>query len=196
MTSLTVEVMVEAEAWAAVVADAEEMAMTTLAAALAELPAQPRSALDVSVTFGDDAMVQDLNERFRGEDKPTNVLSFPALDADELSAVAAGRPLPAYPPGMPVMLGDIMLAFETVSGEAEAQNKPFMNHLRHLLVHGFLHLLGYDHIEDDEAEIMEALERVILARLGVPDPYRPDSALCAYGPDTARCESDDRYKRQ
>ena len=106
----------------------------------------------------DDARVRELNREWRGQDKATNVLSFPA----------------AQPPGetpQPLMLGDIAIAYETTRNEAEAEGKPFQNHLSHLAIHGFLHLLGYDHLDDDEAEEMEGLERDILATLGIADPY-------------------------
>lgn len=115
---------------------------------------------EVSVVLADDRHVHDLNLQWRGQDKPTNVLSFPAPrregEEDE---------------GAPVMLGDIVIAYETVAREAEAENKPFANHLAHLTVHGFLHLLGYDHTAEDEAADMERLEARILENLGIPDPY-------------------------
>ena len=103
----------------------------------------------------DDAAIRRLNAAWRGLDEPTNVLSFPAR---------------RHPRGGRV-LGDIVIAYETTAREALAESKPFRHHLSHLAVHGFLHLLGYDHATDDEAEAMERLERAILARLDVPDPY-------------------------
>jgi probable rRNA maturation factor len=113
---------------------------------------------EVSLLFTDNATIKELNAQWRAKDKPTNVLSFPAF------------PLK---PGMALMplLGDIVLAFETVQTEAEQEHKPFDNHVSHLVVHGLLHLLGYDHETDVEAEEMEGLERKILARLAIPDPY-------------------------
>lgn len=105
---------------------------------------------EVSVVLGDDAFVQGLNKQYRGKDKPTNVLSFP-------------QELP--------MLGDIVLAHETIMRDAKEQDKSFKDHLTHLLVHGLLHLLGHDHEEDDEAEIMESLEIEILSLMGVKNPY-------------------------
>jgi len=111
----------------------------------------------VSLLLTDDAAVQVLNREWRGMDKPTNVLSFPAEGIS--------------PPGAPALLGDVALAFETVAREAGAQGKPLDHHMRHLLVHGVLHLIGYDHVQDGEAERMEGRERQILAGLGVPDPY-------------------------
>jgi probable rRNA maturation factor len=111
---------------------------------------------DVSLCLADDAALRALNLSWRGIDKPTNVLSFPA---------APGRP------GEAPALGDIALAYETLAREAEDLGISLADHYRHLLVHGFLHLIGYDHETDAEAERMEALETKILARLGVADPY-------------------------
>lgn len=107
----------------------------------------------VSVLLGDDAALRALNKRWRGKDKPTNVLSFPAT------------------PGPERLLGDLALAAETVAAEAAAQGKSFETHMAHLLTHGLLHLLGYDHETDSDAERMEARERRILAGLGLADPY-------------------------
>ena len=105
------------------------------------------------ILLTDDETVRDLNARFRGKDKPTNVLSFPAPEN--------ARP----------HLGDIVLAYGVCADEAREQGKPFGDHLSHLVVHGVLHLMGYDHEADDEAEAMEAKERTLLAALGFPDPY-------------------------
>jgi probable rRNA maturation factor len=105
----------------------------------------------------DDAAIRALNNRWRGLDKPTNVLSFPAPAALQGDS--------------PVHLGDIAIAYETVAREAESEGKPLAHHLSHLAVHGFLHLLGYDHESEPEAEAMEQQERAILARLRIPDPY-------------------------
>ncbi|WP_421914598.1 rRNA maturation RNase YbeY [Mesorhizobium sp.] len=113
---------------------------------------------ELSVVFSDDAHVRTLNAGWRGKDKPTNVLSFPAF-----SLAKGGR--------LPPMLGDIVLAAETVAREAALEDKPLENHITHLVVHGLLHLLGYDHETDAEAEEMEAIERAALARLAIPDPY-------------------------
>jgi probable rRNA maturation factor len=102
-----------------------------------------------------------LNRRWRGTDAPTNVLAFPAAD-----------PTVATPLGAPLLLGDVVLAFETTHREAAEQEKPLAAHLRHLVVHGVLHLLGYDHVDDADATTMEEREIAILAELGVPNPYR------------------------
>jgi probable rRNA maturation factor len=112
---------------------------------------------EVNVLLTDDAAVRALNRDWRGIDKPTNVLSFPAPTA--------------RPSGAPAPIGDIAIACETVHREAAADEKPFLHHLAHLTVHGYLHLLGYDHQTDSEAEAMEALEREILADMRIPDPY-------------------------
>ncbi|MEO1328987.1 MAG: rRNA maturation RNase YbeY [Pseudomonadota bacterium] len=125
------------------------------------------SRFSVSLRFADDAELRDLNRRFRGQDKPTNVLSWPAeaRDApfDPTDAPAADAP--------PRLLGDLALAAETVRREAEAAEKPTESHLVHLIVHGVLHLLGHDHILDSEATRMEARERQAMAALGWPNPY-------------------------
>ena len=116
---------------------------------------------ELAVMLTDDAGIRTLNANWRGIDKPTNVLSFPALQPTG----------PGGPNDAPRMLGDIAIAYQTTRKEADEEHKPFDHHLSHLAVHGFLHLIGYDHEKDDEAEAMETLERQILAQLGIPDPY-------------------------
>jgi probable rRNA maturation factor len=113
----------------------------------------------------DDAEQRELNRTYRGIDAATNVLAFALSDF-------AGGPASAAPAGSPVLLGDVVLAFETVAREAAEQHKTLAGHLSHLVVHGVLHLLGFDHRNDAEAEAMEGLEVEILKILGVPDPYR------------------------
>jgi probable rRNA maturation factor len=149
-----IDIDVASPHWAAAIPGIEELCRATVAAAL---DGGDGKHAEVSVLLTDDAAVQVLNREWRGVDKPTNVLSFPAEGVS--------------PPGAPALLGDVALAFETVAREAAAQGKPIEHHTRHLLVHGVLHLLGYDHMQDDEAERMEGRERRILAGLGVPDPY-------------------------
>lgn len=119
-----------------------------------------RHGAEVSIVLTDDPTMAGLNARWRGKDAPTNVLSFPAYP------IAAGEP-----PGP--LLGDIVLARETIVREAAIDGKAFDSHFSHLIVHGFLHLLGYDHQIDEDAEQMERLERAILAELGIRDPYAP-----------------------
>lgn len=127
----------------------------------AELPAPIAGReIEISVVLTDDAGVQVLNREYRGKDKPTNVLSFAALDADD--------PLP---PEGPVHIGDIILAYETLVREAADMEKPLGDHFTHLLIHGTLHLLGYDHENDADANIMESLEISILSDFGIENPY-------------------------
>ncbi|KKA46251.1 MULTISPECIES: rRNA maturation RNase YbeY [Salinivibrio] len=118
-----------------------------------------RPQAEVTIRIVDEGESQSLNRDYRGKDKPTNVLSFP-FDA---------------PPGVEIdLLGDLIVCRQVVEQEAQQQGKALMDHWAHMVVHGSLHLLGYDHIEDDEAEQMEALERELLAAMGVSDPYAND----------------------
>lgn len=127
-----------------------------LSRALAAAAAEAGTAGSVSLLLGDDAAIAALNVRFRGKQGPTNVLSFPSAPIGEAEAG---------------FLGDIALAAETIVAEADFQGKRFEHHAAHLAVHGFLHLLGYDHDEPAKAEAMEQRERAILASLGIADPY-------------------------
>lgn len=155
---MEIDVAVEAGGWAGEEA-LRAVALAAAGAVFAEIGQEAPDDVELSLLFTDDAHVRVLNRDWRGKDKPTNVLSFPAFE------VAPGDPVPP-------MLGDIALAFETVQAEAGLEQKPFDHHLTHLIVHGLLHLLGHDHEDDEEAEAMEALERAALARLAIPDPYR------------------------
>jgi probable rRNA maturation factor len=111
----------------------------------------------LAIALADDAMVRAANRGFRAKDKPTNVLSFPAVPPERLAITP--------------FLGDVIIAYETVAAEAAAEGKPIADHLNHLVVHGVLHILGYDHMTKADAELMERRETLILASLGVPDPY-------------------------
>ncbi|WP_210431391.1 rRNA maturation RNase YbeY [Iodidimonas gelatinilytica] len=122
---------------------------------------------ELSVELADDARVAALNMAFRGKAGSTNVLSFPAFEGDELEPT-----LQTLPAEMPVGLGDLILASGVVEREAQAQGKTLADHVSHLVVHGVLHCLGYDHMNEDEAEEMEALERRILGGFGISDPYQ------------------------
>jgi len=151
------DVLVSAQSWRDE-GDCESVVRRAIDAAAAGSAAETAGA-ELAVMLTDDAAIRELNRNFRGIDKPTNVLSFPA------------PPTPGEDAGAPRQLGDIAIAFETTRAEAVAEGKPFADHLSHLAVHGFLHLIGYDHETEQEAEAMEGLEREILARLGIPDPY-------------------------
>ncbi len=131
----------------------------------------PVEGFAISLMGCDDARIAVLNADFRGKPAPTNVLSWPS---EERGAEVAGEaPVPPEPgaPDDPESLGDIAIAWETCAREAAGQGKPMVDHVTHLLVHGTLHLLGYDHVEDEDAALMEGLEVRILASLGVSDPY-------------------------
>ena len=132
---------------------------TALRSAIAEASVDMSTKdAELAIVLTDDARIRALNRVWRGFDKPTNVLSFPA------EGRGTGQ-------GAPTLLGDIVIAYETSKREALAQDTPFLHYLAHLAVHGFLHLRGYDHEAEDEAEKMERLERQILARLEIADPY-------------------------
>lgn len=154
---LDIDLAVEGGAWPPE-AELEALVVHAAGAAFAELGLAGNGRAELSVVFTDDAAIRTLNAEWRGKDKPTNVLSFPAFP-------------PAKGGRLPPMLGDIVLAAETVAREADEEGKPLENHISHLVIHGLLHLLGYDHETDDEAEEMEAVERLALARLAIPDPY-------------------------
>ncbi|WJR68322.1 rRNA maturation RNase YbeY [Neorhizobium sp. CSC1952] len=162
MSKLDIQITVENEGWPdeADLLLLSERTLGTAADLLADEEGQPfpQTASELSLVFTDDASIQEINAEWRGKDKPTNVLSFPAFPLE-----------PGKMPGP--MLGDIVVARETVEREAVDLDKSFEDHLTHLLVHGFLHLFGYDHMETGEAEKMEALETRILAILGLSDPY-------------------------
>jgi probable rRNA maturation factor len=153
MRTPAVDIVRESPLW-----EAEPDIDATLQRAISEAAADMSTTdAELAIVLTDDSRIRALNQAWRGLDKPTNVLSFPADDR-------GGQ-------GAPALLGDIVIAYETTKGEAGAQGTPFLHHLAHLAVHGFLHLRGYDHEAEDEAEAMERLERQILARLDIPDPY-------------------------
>ncbi len=153
------EVLVVAECWQT--EPGAEAVIHRAVAAAAEMVDAGIGEAELAVMLTDDAGIRTLNSNWRGIDKPTNVLSFPALPPTG----------PAGPDDAPRMLGDIAIAYETTRKEADDEQKPFDHHLSHLAVHGFLHLIGYDHESDGDAETMETLEQEILAQLGIPDPY-------------------------
>lgn len=157
---MTVSIEVEDEAWARL-PGLEELAQIAVGSALAGAKLGGAEC-DVAVLFTSDDAIAEINAEWRGKDKPTNVLSFPT---PEDMPVPRGEPRP---------LGDIVLALGVITREAEVQGKSLRDHTAHLIVHGTLHLLGYDHESDIEAEEMEALETRILKGLGISDPYERD----------------------
>lgn len=153
-TAIEIEIVIESPLW-----KQHRGAKALLRRAIAEAAAMvPPTAGELAIVLTDDAAIRTLNRDWRGKDSTTNVLSFPARG-------------PRAAPGTPCLLGDIVIAHETTEREARAEHKPFAHHLAHLAVHGFLHLAGYDHEADDEADAMERLEALILAQLAIPDPY-------------------------
>lgn len=157
---LQIDISIESALWQAI-PDLEARIETAILAAarLADVALKPGA--EVSVLLTHDAQIRELNRAWRQQDKATNVLSFPAAQAGDLASAA--------------MLGDIVLACETLQREAGHDGKTLPDHLSHLVVHGFLHLLGFDHETDDEAQEMENLERTVLGTLGIADPYADKS---------------------
>ncbi len=167
VAGLDLDVLIEESGWTAAVPDAEALCRSAAAAAWAQAaPAvawPPGQQAEACLLLASDSRVQALNRDFRGRDEPTDVLSFPAVEPDVLAAAGAEAP--------PPLLGDIIIALQTTLADAARDGKPAADHLRHLVVHGILHLLGHDHQHDDTAAVMEALEVQILAGIGVADPY-------------------------
>lgn len=153
----------EDDRWKAV--ELEALADRAVSAALTHLGLEP-DAWEVVVMGCDDARIAELNGEFRDNAQPTNVLSWPS---EERGADEAGQ-APDLPAGDPE-LGDLAIAYETCQREAEEGGKPLADHAIHLIVHGTLHLLGYDHVREADGDLMESVEIAILARLGVPNPY-------------------------
>ena len=158
---IDIDLAVTSDRWSAL-GDAEALVRRAVEAVLSVASTGDDEDLELSLLLADDAALRELNLAWRGQDKATNVLSFPA------------PPQPEAPGPRP--LGDIALAFETLAREAETQGKALADHAAHLIVHGVLHLLGYGHDDEAEAEAMEALEVRALARLGIADPYREMAA--------------------
>lgn len=164
----TIVVDVACRDWLAALPQCRAECRDTTASTLAALGYSALGAIvELGVRLTDDDEVQALNRRHRHVDAPTNVLAFPA------AGPSAGVSPVAPPAGAPLPLGDVVLALGTIRAEARAQGKPLADHLRHLVVHGVLHLAGYAHADDDGAAAMAALEIDILAGLGVSDPYAP-----------------------
>ena len=162
------DIVIEDDRWAAL--DLEALAPVAAQATLEHLKLDAEQA-ELTLLACDNDRIAALNGDFRGKPRATNVLSWPAEERG--AAALGGDPLPPSP-GMDGMLelGDIALAYETCMAEAEAAQKPFGEHVTHLIVHGLLHLLGYDHENDPDALLMEGLEREILGKMGYDDPYK------------------------
>lgn len=163
VSGLEIDVLREAGDW-----DSGTEETVRRAAEHAYVVTRGEEAAELCIVLGDDELAARLNKAYRGKDGPTNVLSFPAAEMPD-----TGAPQAAFQTASP-LLGDVVLARETIAREAAGQNKKFADHLTHLTVHGVLHLLGHDHMDDLEAEEMEALERDILEDLGIADPYREE----------------------
>lgn len=157
---IDIDIIIEDTRWTEILPDAEALAREVINLAIEKLD-NPNPG-EASLVLSNNAEVQILNRDYRGKDKPTNVLSFASEDDSHMPDI----------PGMPKLYGDIIVALETLQSEAIDQQKQLKDHYRHLCLHGFLHLMGYDHIEDEEAEEMEALEAEILATAGITDPYQ------------------------
>jgi probable rRNA maturation factor len=156
MNAVTADIVIESDLWAA-----EPRAEATVGAAISAVAdfLKDRHSTrggEVSILLSDDSAVREINRQWRGLDKPTNVLSFPAADT----------------PATQGHLGDIVIAYETLRRECETEDRPFLHHLAHLTVHGFLHLIGYDHETDAQADEMEALESRIMTAMNLPDPWQ------------------------
>jgi probable rRNA maturation factor len=151
-TALRIDVVVESELWEDA-AKAKSIVRRAVAHAAATLST---TEAELAIVLTDDSAIRLLNRDWRGIDAATNVLSFPTKDTG----------------GAPPLIGDIVLAYQTIAREARIERKPFAHHLAHLAVHGYLHLLGYDHERTEDAEAMEQVEREVLRRLAIPNPYR------------------------
>ena len=165
---LSLELNIAAEGWREVFSQPERAATRAAQAAFQAGEIIHSRDVEASIRLTDDAEIQALNKEYRKKNQPTNVLSFPALDANDLARL---------PDGAPLILGDIVVALETTLKEAEVETKVPEEHLSHLVVHGMLHLLGYDHETESEAKIMEGLEIHILKGLGIRDPYTAAESL-------------------
>jgi probable rRNA maturation factor len=155
-TNVRIDIRVESDLWKR----QREIKTVARRAIVKAAAMMARPTCELSVLLTDDPTIRTINADWRGVDAPTNVLSFPAPDA-----------------GAQPFVGDIVLAYETIATEARAEHKPFVHHFAHLAVHGFLHLLGYDHVRKKDAEVMEETERDILRQLRIPDPYRGERML-------------------
>lgn len=168
--NISVDVVINHPAWESAAIPFEDFTQDVvgLTLSMAEIPSQLAGReIEICVVLTDDSEIHTLNRDYRGMDKPTNVLSFANLDSDNAEEELAQE-------GLPFSLGDVIIAWDTIQREALEQNKEFLAHLRHMMVHGTLHLLGYDHMDDEEAAEMESLEIKILEKMNVENPYADD----------------------
>jgi probable rRNA maturation factor len=170
--SLEIDILVTSDDWSSL-DDLDPLTRRCIWASITGSGVRLQDHCEISVTFCADAEIRDLNAQWRGKNAATNVLSFPT------PGEVAARPL----------LGDIVIAYETVAREAQEQDKTLQEHVTHMIMHGFLHLIGYDHESADEAEEMETLERRIAASLGLRDPYALAGDIAAEQTDKAHVDT-------
>lgn len=163
--SFDITVILDQPCWERPISDWEALVRPAILKALRQ--AGWTQSAEINILLTNDAKIQELNNRFRGFNKPTNVLSFPSLELEEIARLKVGIEQPEH-----IVLGDVALAYETIQKEASSQGKAFDHHLIHLTVHGLLHLLGFDHEKDEDATVMESLEIEILSSLTIPNPYQ------------------------
>lgn len=164
MPPISVDTLVEDNIWKAKLSNHDDMIQNTVEKTLHHLNIFEKNdkIAEISVTLTNDESIQSLNKDYRGKDKPTNVLSFPQIDWSNDD----------WKDDPVVMLGDVVVSFETIAREAEEQSKSLEHHFTHMLVHSIVHLFGYDHETDEEAEEMETLEIEILKQMGIENPYQ------------------------
>jgi len=158
--NIEIDITIQEECWNDAINDIDNLIREAISTALHN-HINALESVEISIVLADDHIIQELNKAYREKDMPTNVLSFPMSEPKDLK-----KPLIPF-----CSLGDIILAYETITREAKEQNKRLSDHFTHMLVHGCLHLLHYDHIDNDEAEVMEKQEITLLAQLGIKNPY-------------------------
>ncbi len=169
---LILEVSVDFDGWHSELSDYKKIINNVIHQIVINVPEGKQLSkfqhLELGIILCDDAFIKHLNKTYRNQNNVTNVLSFEGLSPDQaIAMLQTDAPAQAFPQS----LGEVYIAYETLKREAEAGNIAFRNHFTHLILHGILHLLGYDHIEDNEAEIMEAIETKLLSNLAIDDPY-------------------------